>query len=61
MEISDVAEYLAAIRRDIIEDVVTFARRKRQLEVLLGDTDEMRSNVDVILEVLRSGGREQLA
>lgn len=61
MELSNAVEDLAAVRRDVIEDVVTFARRKRQLDLLLRGTGEMQSDVDVILEALRGGVREQPA
>lgn len=61
MKLSDVLEDLAAVRRDVIEDVVTFARRKHQLEMLLRGTDEIRADVGVILETLQGGAREQPA
>lgn len=63
MALSDGFEDLAAVRQDIIEDVVTFARRRRQLDGLLRGTDDMRADVALILETLRRDavGRERPA
>lgn len=61
MELSDALEDLAAVRRDVVEDVVTFTRRKRQLEGLLQGTGEMQTDVSLILEALRGHDRQQPA
>lgn len=55
MGLSDDFDDLAAVRRDVLEDVVTFNRRKRQLDGLLQTAAEMRSDAELILEALRTG------
>lgn len=56
MTLAEGFEDLAAVRRDVIEDVVTFTRRRRQLDGLLRGTDAMRADVNVILATLRCDG-----
>lgn len=42
-ELAEALGDLAVLRRDVVEDQVTFARRRRQLEVMLSDVAEIRT------------------
>ena len=41
---------LAAVRRDVVEDRVTFGRRCRQLEVMLADVAEIKNALSYFAE-----------
>lgn len=41
---------LATIRRDVIEDRITFGRRRRQLEIMLADVAEIRNALNYYAE-----------